>query len=436
MVCSHSSGGDCQAANASVAAAQTAVNSAQAQLIKGQKDGAQQLAQAQASLSQAQNQLAKDKTSFDAAVVAAENQVKAAQVGVTNARTSLADAQTKASAAVQTAQSQANGAASSLTSAQASYDQTVAPPTKADLDAAKAQVANAEAAVRAAQANLDSATLVSPIDGVVAAINGSVGQWITGGATAATSGSSASDTALFTLISLSNLQVTGQVNEADIAKVKIGDPVTFQVDAFPNKTFTGKVLSIQPVGTTSQNVVNFNVTTSFQSTENATLYPGMTATLTIISAQKNNVLQVPNAALSFPMTAARDGVLGQPTSASEANAKGSNPSSTGTGAQSGTLQIVGRPPAVSADLALAGSSNGIQRGLVFTLEKGKLQPVPVVLGLTNGVSTEIVSGLREGEQVVVGLSGGTTSQAGLAPGFSTVARPAPGGAIYISGKGG
>jgi len=414
--CGRSQGGDCQAANATVAASETAVNTAQAQSDKGQRDGAQQVAQAQASLSQAKNQLDIDTSRLDAAVVAARHQVDQAEAGLTSARANRADAQAKATATVQSAEAQADQATGALKSAQASYDQTVAPPSPADLNAAKAQVANARAAVEAARANLATATLTSPIDGTVAAINGAVGQWIAGGTTSANNSSSASSSALFTLVSLDNLQVTAQVNEADISKVKLGDQVSFTVTALPNRTFTGKVLSIQPVGTTSNNVVNFNVTTSIQSSKDTTLYPGMTATLNIVSAERRNALLVPNLALSFPATAIRDGLLGGASAA-----KGAPTVKTGS-----PLALRGAP----------GSGDGaVQRGLVMTLKNGRLVTVPVSLGITDGTSTEILSGLQEGETVVVGASGHTTSARTNGPTTGAFSGPAPGGAIYIS-KGG
>lgn len=425
--CGRSQGGDCQATNASVAAAETAVNTAQAQRDKGQKDGAQQVGQAQTSLSQATNQLSTDRSRLDAAVVAAQHQVDQAEAGLASARASDADAQAKATATVEGARSQADQAAGALKSAQASYAQTVAPPSPSDLDAAKAQVANARAAVGAARDNLAAATLTSPIDGTVAAINGAVGQWIAGGTTSANSSSSASASALFTLVRLDDLQVTAQVNEADISKVKLGDPVSFTVSALPNQTFNGKVLSIQPVGTTSNNVVNFNVTTSIQSTGDTKLYPGMTATMNIVAAERPNALQVPNLALSFPATAIRDGLLGQPGATKGAPA-----------VKVGSAQKIAVAPGSEAGPTTA--TGDVRRGLVMTLKNGQLVPVPVTLGITDGTSTEILSGLQDGETVVVGTSGppaaNTNANRPPAGAFSVSGQAPAGGAIYISPKGG
>src|SRR6185437_7602733 len=175
-----------------------------------------------------------------------------------------------------------------------------------------------------AQANYDAATLTAPFDATIGSINGAAGQYVSGGPVAV------GDSALFTLVDLSNLKVTALVNEADIGQVKVGDPVTFTVNAYPTTTFNGKVLTIQPLGTTTQNVVNYSVTCSIVPQKNAALFPGMTATATIVTNQQTGVIRVPNTALSLAQTAIRDGVVtiarpartGTPTSGGAANGAG------------------------------------------------------------------------------------------------------------------
>src|SRR5262249_33316192 len=169
-----------------------------------------------------------------------------------------------------------------LSAAQASYDQTVAPAAPSDLDAARAQIAIDEAAITTARNNLAAATLVAPFDGTVAAINASVGQWVSGG--------TATGAGFLELVTLDDLRVTGEVKEADVARVKVGAPVTFGVSVFPDRTFHGQVTTLHPVGSTSQNVVNYTVTAAIQSTGDAALLPGMTATLTIVAAERANAL--------------------------------------------------------------------------------------------------------------------------------------------------
>ncbi|HVC34152.1 MAG TPA: HlyD family efflux transporter periplasmic adaptor subunit [Chloroflexota bacterium] len=421
--CGRSKGADCASANATVAGAETSVNAAAAQIDQSQKQGAQQIAQAQASLDQAKSQSANDKAKFDASIVSAQDQVKQAQATLANAETGVTQAQAKATATVQSAQAQTDQANGALKSAQANYSETVAPPTPADVAAAKAQVANAQAALVSAQDSYNSATLSSPISGTVAQINGAVGQWISGGDVAATSGSTASATALFTIVNLDDLLVTAQVNEADIGKVKVGDPVTYTVSAYPQQRFTGKVLNVQPIGTVVQNVVNYTVTCSIQSAKDATLYPGMTAAATIVSQQHNGVVMVPNTALSFAQSAVRDGLVqgaGGQQSGQNAGARpqGQRSANGGTNAVRGAT--AGQPASASGQRsttvrnAASGQGNAAgqgnaNRGIVLTLKGGQLVPVRVTLGITDGTNTEILSGLEAGQSIVAGAVGGPVS---------------------------
>lgn len=469
--CGRDKGAPCQAANATVASAQTALNLAQSQLDYNQKQGAQQIASAQAQLDQAKAQLANDQAKFaasvvsaqnsvdqagaqlqsdqsklNASVVSARNQVNQAQAGLNTAQAGIGQAQAKATQSAQAAQAQVDQAAGTARSAEASYNQTVSPALPSDIDAAKAQVSSAQAAVDAAQNNLAAATLVAPFDGTVASINGAVGQWITGGATSTTNGSAASTNAFITLLDTNALQVTAQVNEADISKVKIGDPVSFNVEAYPNKTFTGKVLEIQPVGTTIQNVVNYNVTSSIASIKDAVLYPGMTATVTIVSAEQDNVSLVPNTALTFAQTALRQGLVqrklsGRPAAATPASGSartgGQGGSQRGNAGQAGTTGAF--RSSRQGNAAHGGQRQGnfqggtfdqgttqtgqTNPGVVLTLKDGQLTPSRVTLGLTDGSQTQVVSGLNPGDVVVVGMTGGSANTGSRAPGAPGARRP-------------
>ncbi len=377
--CGHGRGTSCDAANATVAAADTAVNTANAQLRYSQSQTQQQIASAQASLESAQAQLAKDQVSLQAAVTTAQNQVKQDQITLRTAQASLDQSNAKSGQSLQSSQAQLDSSSNAVQAAQASLDQTTAPPLPADIDVAQAQVANAQAGVDLAQLNLDESTLVAPIDGTIAAINGSLQQWVTGGAPSITStsgGSAASATAIMTLFDLNTLQVTVQVNEADIGKVAIGDNVTFVVNAFPSQHFTGKVLTIQPVGVTTSNVVSYNVTCSIQTVKGISLYPGMTATATIITAQRSNALLIPNTAVSFAETAAKQGLVVTPT-----------PSAT---------------PAVGVSVTSTTGST------VIVLHGSTLAARAVTLGVVGNTHTEVLSGLSPDETIVVGQSGIST----------------------------
>jgi HlyD family secretion protein len=453
-------GTSCNAANASVAGAQTAVNSASAALVSGQKQGQQSITSAQSQLDTAKTNLANDKTKLDAAVVSAQNAVKQAQSALASAQASYDDTQAKSSATVQSAQAQVNTAQANIKTAQANYNQTVAPPTKADLDSAQAQVDSAQAAVDTAQSNLNGATLTAPADGTIAAINVYVGQWISGGPIGAVGSAT---TATMVLVNLNNLQVTAAVNEADIGKVKVGDPVTFDVAAFPNETFDGKVLDIQPIGTTTQNVVNYNVTSGISSNKNQLLYPGMTATVTITSAEHDNVLEVPNTAFNFAQAAVRQGLVqfnrgnGTPRAtgtpganqrpAGTGNGQGQGQRTGGNGGNGGQGQGAngqggGQFGQGSGGQGGNGQGGGRQfgqgnRNIVVVMKAGQLTLVPVTTGLTDGTVTEIVSGLTGDEQIVVGPIGRTTSSTGTngQTGGQGGARPVggPGGGAFFGG---
>jgi HlyD family secretion protein len=429
--CGRSHGTDCAAANANVASAEIGVSTAQSQNDQGVTQGQQLIAQAQTQLDQATSQLANDKAKLAAAVVSAQNQVKQAQANLASTQTSVVQAQHKADAAVQGAQAQADQASGSVAAAEASYEQATAPPAPADVAAAKAQVVNAQAARDTAQANLDAATLVAPADVTVSAINGAVGQFVSGGPVAV------GDTALFTLVDLSNLKVTALVNEADVAQVKVGDQVSFTANAFPNRTFNGKVLTIQPQGTTVQNVVNYAVTCSIVPTRDAILYPGMTATATIVADQHAGVLRVPNNALTFSQTALRQGLV----QFNRPDASGTNgPSAADAGGQ-------GRPAGSNGPTGTNGpggarqggqvgqgqsAGTGANRGLVLTLQDGNLTPVRVGLGPTDGSVTEVSSGLTGGETVVVGMSGAGAQTSGSPNNGPGGGRPG-GGAVPVVG---
>jgi HlyD family secretion protein len=250
--------------------------------------------------------------------------------------------------------------------------------------------------VQLAQNALDAALLKAPIDGTVAAVTAAVGQQVgTNGASSTTSSTATTATSGFiTLMTLQDLTVTAQVNEADVGKVTIGDPVSFTTSAFPGKVFGGQVTQIQPTGTTTSNVVSFAVTSSIKPLEGVALYPGMTATVTITTDEHKDVLTVPNSALSFAQTAARSTTTTGATTAGAQTAAAARP--TGAGGQG----------AGAASAAAAGQ--GTSRS-VMLLQDGQATPTRVTTGMTDGTNTEVVSGLQESQPVIVSQSGGTTA---------------------------
>ena len=167
----------------------------------------------------------------------------------------------------------------------------------ADLDAARAQVTNAEAtvvqreaAVEQAEVDLGRTEIRSPIDGVVISRSVDVGQTVA---------ASLSAPVLFEIAQdLSKIQIEADVNEADIGVVSKDDPVSFTVDAYPARSFSGSVAVVRLAPTELQNVVTYTVIIHADN-PGRVLYPGMTATVEIVTGQRTDTLRIPNAAARF-----------------------------------------------------------------------------------------------------------------------------------------
>lgn len=155
---------------------------------------------------------------------------------------------------------------------------------------AQESVTSARESVQRAQTNLNYATITSPIDGVVLSKSVEEGQTVA---------ASFNTPELFTIAQdLTNMQVVADVDEADIAEVKEGAKVTFTVDAYPDEVFEGKVTQVRQSATTTNNVVTYEVVISAPNAD-LKLKPGLTASVTIITQEKTDVLAVPVAALRF-----------------------------------------------------------------------------------------------------------------------------------------
>jgi HlyD family secretion protein len=161
--------------------------------------------------------------------------------------------------------------------------------TPEDLQVAVAEVAQAKAALRIAEANLGYATITAPMGGVVASVSTQQGETVT-------SGSAAAQAPTFvTIIDLNRLQVDAYVDETDIGKVHVGQEAAFGVDAFPDKEFSGKVTAIYPKALIQQNVVTYDVVITIDNREGL-LRPDMTTNTTITVAKREKVLTIPNQA--------------------------------------------------------------------------------------------------------------------------------------------
>lgn len=244
--------------------------------------------------------------------------------------------------------------------------QDIAESSKAAYDQAKAEVALDHATIAQRQAALDSAKInlaytdiVSPVDGTVVSRNVTVGQTV-----AATLQSPI----LFLIATdLTKMQVDANVSESDIGPVREGNRATFTVQGFPNIPFEGKVSQVRQAPITLQNVVTYDVVISVANPK-LLLKPGMTATARIITAERDDVLRVPDQALHFAPAGVAPGQ------------NGARPGRAG-----------GRRPAAKSG-----------EGRVFVLRDGQPIAVPVKVGLDDDANAEVLSGdLKQGDHVIV-----------------------------------
>src|SRR5213594_3599031 len=171
------------------------------------------------------------------------------------------------------------------TSSQADLDQAMA-----NLHQGEANVKIKQGALDKAKADLDHCTITSPIGGVVISRNVDVGQTVAASLQAPVIFQIAND--------LTKMQIDANVAEADVGVLEVGQDVDFTVDAFPMRTFHGKVVQVRNAPITVQNVVTYDTVIGV-SNPDLKLKPGMTANVSIIVAHKDNVLQIKNAALRY-----------------------------------------------------------------------------------------------------------------------------------------
>ena len=165
--------------------------------------------------------------------------------------------------------------------AQANYVRLANGPAAEEIRAAQAQVDQNAASLEQARLRLEGATLKAPFAGIVAGINGRVGEVASSAA------------AVITLVDLSSYHVDVNIDETSIGQVGVGQPAELYLDAFPDQALTGKVTHVDPVGTLSQGLVNYRVTVEIDPTE-IPLKADMTASVNIITARKSDVVLVPN----------------------------------------------------------------------------------------------------------------------------------------------
>jgi len=270
----------------------------------------------------------------------------------------------------------------------------------AELHKAEAQVKIRESLLERARVDLSRCTIYAPTNGIVISRNVDVGQTVA---------ASFSAPVLFVIANeLRRMQIDAMVSEADIGGVEVEQPVTFTVDAFPARTFHGKVIQIRNSPATNQNVVTYDTVVAVEN-EDLKLKPGMTANVSIIVAEREDVLKIPNAALRFRPT---DAVAqqGPPGAGGGTRPRGEFGGGRGQGRGSGGGGFGGsgggegmrRPRGERANFRtvyVLASTNAPVSGPPL-----KPEPRQVRLGISDGVLTEVFDGLKEGEIVVTGSS--------------------------------
>lgn len=232
------------------------------------------------------------------------------------------------------------------------YEQAVAA-----VRAAEGSVAQTRGAFRQAETNLRYATIRSPVDGTVVSRTVDVGQTVA---------ASFQTPTLFTIAQdLTRMEIDTSVDEADISRVKVGQPATFTVDAYPENRFTGTVRQVRNAPIVTQNVVTYVVVIGVENKE-LKLKPGMTANVSIETARKESVLKLPSAALRF-----------RPKGAKEAKEKPAG------------VEPRRMKKAAGQQVYILGKEN-------------KPLPAPVKTGISNDGQVELLEGnLKENDEVIV-----------------------------------
>lgn len=223
--------------------------------------------------------------------------------------------------------------------------------------------------VRAAK-NLNYAEIYSPIDGIVISREVEVGQTVV---------SSMNVANLFVIADLDHMQVVGDVDEADIGQVKVGQDVDFTVDAYPDDTFHGTVTQVRLSPTTTSNVVTYEVIVSAENPDHK-LIPGLTANLTIYTLREKNVLMLPETAFNFKPDESDSSAL---------------------------------PPLPSNERR------------VYIVRNGKPEETVVLTGASNSINTVILSGLTDKDKVAIGYDQGSVPSVNGEPKAQSPFAPKP-----------
>jgi HlyD family secretion protein len=318
-----------------------------------------------------------DTDQLQARLEESQAQLQSAQASQRNSSATVKEAESKAARA---SEMHKRGLISDqdLEAAQAALDRA-----RASVSSSAAQTTVAAAGLKSARTSLGKAIIKSPIDGIVLARSVEVGQTVTAGF---------QTPILFTLAKdLNQMQLKIDVDEADVGRIQQDQAATFVVDAHPKRTFSSKLVKLGNLPKSGTAVVAYEAELTVDNKDRL-LKPGMTATATIVTSEKKEVLSVPNAALRFQPPAKT-----APTSARSAlpvPGLGGNMRGMGMGRGGGQRQR-----------QRADGEERVVRQRVYVLKQGSLMPITVEVGASDGRRTEIRGqGIEPGMQVVVDIA--------------------------------
>jgi HlyD family secretion protein len=304
-----------------------------------------------------------DPSLINAQIQQAQAGMAKAAADVDNTRVQVADAQQKYTRA-QSLASKSLIAQSDLDTAKVAVDSA-----QAQLKSSQAQLVQAQASLDQNQVDLQHTVIAAPIDGMVIQRSVDVGQTVAASLSSPTLFSIAAD--------LTKMQVQMNIDESDIGRVLPGQRVTFSVDAYPGDTFTGTTTQVRLQPAVVQNVTTYTVIVDVPNPE-LKLKPGMTATVSVEIARRDDVMRVPNAALRFTPTAT-------------------------------TITALGLDPSALTNVHTKSDS---ATGRIWVRENSTVRPIAVQLGLSDGQTTEVVSSdVAPGSEVVTSVSDGSARAA-------------------------
>ncbi|PTY04762.1 efflux RND transporter periplasmic adaptor subunit [Opitutaceae bacterium EW11] len=330
---------------------------------------------------------------------------------------------------------------------------------EAQLAQANAQLMTKQAAVEDAVVNLDRCTIKAPISGIVLSRDAEVGKTVAASLNAPT---------LFTIVNdLTKMQIVAAVAEADIGNVELDQVANFTVDAFPGRQFRGRVSQIRNSPKTTQNVVTYETIIDVHN-DDQKLKPGMTANVSIVVAQRSGVLRLPNAALRTRIPDAASKYVVQPPAVAGAAPEAGAPAkpmseedrrkamreiAREVGMTRGTpptpdqlkqMQELAQKRGIEIDFSRWGNREGgggrsnagpsaapvtrtVYKLVSSDPKAPKLQPISAKLGISDGVVTQVLDGLQEGDVLVTSLSIAGSASSPAANPFSGRSPFGPGG---------